>query len=274
MKNITKLFMLLLTLTLAFSLFACGGGGSDDGDKCDECVDANNDGKCDVCGEEIPEEPAADIALIEDGVPNFSIVLGSGISTDVRKYVDQNIVGKLRNSYDIEITSAQEGSTNDVEQEIEILIGDVSSRGAKYTFDRYQLGKEGYMIKIIGSKVLITAGSDEQLVLAVTEFAEDILKVGTDDVYYATMTVEDMAYVVQDDYKIESLSVAGTDMKGYTIAADTMNNYYKAAALLLQDTIYDKTGYHFKIVKPEEKSQTLQKTVPSIMQVRRGENAT
>ena len=259
MKKASKLLMLLLALVLSLSLFACGGGGGDDGDggdgeKCDECVDTNFDGKCDVCGEAVTEE-VADIALVEDGVPNFRIVLGSGISTDVRKYVDQNIVGKMRNKHDIEILSSQEGGANDVPQEIEILIGDVTTRGAKYTVDRYQFGKEGYMIKIIGSKVVIQAGSDEQLLEAVTEFTEDVLKVGTDDVYSSTMTAEDMVFVVQDDYKIESISVAGTDMKGYTIAADTMNNYYKAAALLLQDTIYDKTGYYFKIVKPDEATE-------------------
>ena len=254
MKNASKLLMLLLALVLSLSLFACGGGGSGDDDKCDECVDSNADGKCDECGEDIPEEPAADIVLFDDGVPNFRIVLGSGIATDVRKYVDQNIVGKLRNKYDIELVSAQEGGSNDVPQEIEVLIGDVTTRGAKYTVDRYQFGKEGYMIKIIGSKIVINAGSDEQLLEAVAEFAEDILKIGTDDLYYATMLVEDMVYKIQDDYKIESISVAGTDMKGYTIAADTTDDYYKAAALAIQDTIYDRTGYFLKIVKPEEAS--------------------
>ncbi|MBQ2423078.1 MAG: hypothetical protein II286_03915, partial [Clostridia bacterium] len=253
MKKASKLLMLLLALVLSLSLFACGGGGSDDGDDegCVECIDVNFDGKCDVCGEAVTEE-VADIALVEDGVPNFRIVLGSGISTDVRKYVDQNIVGKLRNRYDIELPSAQEGGTNDVEQEIEVLIGDVTSRGAKYVFDRYELGKEGYMIKIIGTKIVIQAGSDEKLVEAVTEFAEDILKIGTDDVFYATMLVEDVVHEIQDDYKITSLTVGGTDMKGYTIAADTTDNYYKAAALLIQDTVYDRTGYHFNIVSPDE----------------------
>ena len=252
MKNATKLLMLLLALVLSLSLFACGGGDGGDGDKCDECIDTDNSGTCDVCGEAMPEEPASDIVLFEDGVSNFRIVLGTGIATDVRKFVDQNIVGKLRNKYNIELVSAQEGSTNDEPQEVEVLIGNVTTRGAKYMVNRYELGKKGYMIKIIGSKILIQAGSDEQLLDAVTEFAEDILKIGTDDVYDATMLVEDMVYKVQDDYKIESLSVAGVDMKGYTIAADTTNDYYKAAALNIQDVIYGRTGYFFEIVKPEE----------------------
>ena len=153
-----RIFSISLFLVLALSLFACGGGGG----ACAECIDSDNDGICDVCEHEIDdsngdeenggEEPVADIALIEDGVPNFRIVLGSGISTDVRKYVDQNIVGKLKSRYDIELTSAQEGSSSDTPQETEVLIGDVTTRGEKYIFDRYELGKEGYMIKIVGKK--------------------------------------------------------------------------------------------------------------------------
>ena len=49
-------------------------------------------------------------------------------------------------------------------------------------------------------------------------------------------------------YKITSLAVNGTDMRGYTIATDTSNTVYKNAALTLQDNIYDRTGYWLRIV--------------------------
>ena len=173
MKKILSVFLFLV---LALSLFACGGGGDGDGEKCDVCVDDDNSDTCDVCGEAMPEEPISDIALIEDGVPNFNIVFGENASADVRKAANQNIVAKLRNSYDITVSAVVEGSQNDAPQDIEILIGDVTSRGAKYTLDRYTLGKEGYTFKIVGSKIIINAGSDEQLVEAISEFAEDILR--------------------------------------------------------------------------------------------------
>ena len=246
MKKILSLFLFLV---LALSLFACGGGGGDgDVEKCDVCVDGDNSGTCDVCGEAMPEEPISDIALIEDGIANFSIVYSENANSDVRKAITQNIVSKLKNSHKIEVSAVMEGSQNDVPQDIEILIGDVTSRGAKYTIDRYALGKEGYTFKIVGSKILINAGSDEQLVEAIGEFAEDILKIGSDDVYYATMLTTDVVYKVQDDYKIKSVTVGGTDMKGYTIATDIENAQYMAAALEIQDAFYDKTGYYFKIV--------------------------
>jgi len=251
MKNKAKLLVLLLALTLSLSLFACGGGS----DGCDECVDADGDGICDVCeneindnGDEDDEEPASDIALIEDGVPNFQVIFGDDISADVRKAVNQNIVAKLRVSHDIEVDAVSQGGDNDVPQDVEILIGNVDSRGAKYVFDRYALGKEGYMIKIIGSKIVIHAGSDEQLVEVISEFADEIMKIGTDDVDNATMKVSDVVYKVQDDYKIKSVTVGSTDMRGYTIATDTENDAYMTAALSVQDALYDKSGYWLKIV--------------------------
>ena len=249
MKKILSIFLFLV---LALSLFACGGGNGGDDEKCDECVDTDNSGTCDVCGEAMPEEPISDIALIEDGVPNFNIIYAESATSDIRKAITQNIVSKLKNSHKIEVSAVMEGSQNDNPQDIEILIGDVTSRGAKYTIDRYELGKKGYTFKIVGSKILINAGSDEQLVEAIIEFAEDILKIGTDEAEFATMLTTDVVYKVQDNYKIKSVTVGGTDMKGYTIATDTENEQYMAAALELQDALYDKTGYYLKIVNTSE----------------------
>ena len=242
-----KFFFYLLLIILAVFLFSCGGA------KCEECVDTDGDGICDACGDDIGSESSVEnVALIEDGIPGFKIVLGSDISTDVQEYVDEQIVEELKKTYGIELIAAKEGDSSDEIQDVEVLIGDVTTRGDKYVSDRYELGKEGYFIKIIGKKIVINAGSDETLVDTVEKFAEDILKIGSDGIYNAAMTSADAVYKVQDDYKIESLSVGSADMKGYTIAADLTDKYYSATALLLQDTFYNRTGYYFKIVSTDE----------------------
>ena len=134
MRKTSKLLLLLLALTLSLSLFACGGG--DDGD---------DDG-----GDNPPATSVAeDLELITDGVANFRVVLGEKIPTDVRKAVDLELIQVMKREHNIEVVSAQMGSSNDVPQEIEVLIGDVTNRGDKYIYDRYQFGNEGYMIKII-----------------------------------------------------------------------------------------------------------------------------
>ena len=248
MKNAKKLLLLLLTLALSVALFACGGSNDED----------------DGGGDNPPETSVAeDLELITDGIANFRIVLGDKIHTDVRKAVDLDIVHALEKDHQIEVISAQQGSSKDVPQEIEVLIGDVTNRGDKYIYDRYEFGNEGYMIKIIDKKVVIQAGSDKQLVSAVEEFAEDILKIDGEMINSITMLAGlktdaenkgNEVFYIQDDYKITSLSVGSTDMKGYTIAADTTDDFYKEAALSIQSMVYDKTGYFFKIVKPEEAS--------------------
>ncbi len=239
-RNIFILMLLVLSLTF----FACGGGSEGDG------------------GDETPGgEVASDLELITDGIANFRIVLGEKIPTDVRKNVDQQIVKRLQNKHQIDVVAAQQGTENDKIEDVEVLIGDVTNRGEKYIFDRYEFGKEGYMIKIVGTKIVIQAGSDEMLLEAVMEFAEDVLEIESDYIENITMLAGDKSdkenpgnevYVVQDNYKIDSLSVGSTDMKGYTIAVDSTDKYYKAAATSIQDTFYDKTGYFFPIVKPAE----------------------
>lgn len=231
MKKATKLLLLLLALTLSLTLFACGGGGGDNGE---------DDG-----GDE-EEEVINDVILIEDGTPKFNIVFGKTTDSDTRNAIRQQIVSKLE-KVDIVVNAVPDGGENDVPQDVEVLVGDVTSRGDKYVFDGHQFGKEGYMIKIVGTKVVIQAGSDEQLLKAVEEFAEDILKIGTDDVFYAKMTKDDVVFKIQDDYNIKTLSVNGNNMKDYKIATDTSNIFFKNAALMIQDEVYEKTGIWLEI---------------------------
>ena len=57
MKNIRKLTLLILALTLTFLLFSCGGTG-----ECTEHKDTDKDGKCDVCSATVqnPSTPSGD----------------------------------------------------------------------------------------------------------------------------------------------------------------------------------------------------------------------
>ena len=245
MRNAKKLLLLLLALALSLAMFACGDG-EDGGDG----------------GDENPPAVANNVELITDGIANFRIVLGKKIPTTVRKAVDFEILPALEEQ-DITVISAQQGTANDKVEEIEVLIGDVTNRGEEYIFDRYDFGKKGYMIKIVGTKIVIQAGSDEALYDAVMEFAEDVLGINSESMDNVTMLAGlksdkenkgNEVYYIQDDYDVESLSVGSADMKGYTIAVDSANKYHKAVALNMQETFYDETGYFFKIVSPEDAS--------------------
>ena len=250
MKNIKRLLVVFLTLTLAFCLFACsGGGGGGDKDPCTTHADKNTDGKCDVCGEKVEEQKpqSTELKLIEGGEAKFQIVYSKDF-TSSEIYITNKIKSAL-SSVDIQVTSTVEKADNI--QECEILVGNVTTRGDKYSYDGHTLGKEGYVFKIVDSKVIINGGSLDMLQDAVEEFIEEILGITskTDSLTDVVMTSEQAVEEIQDDYRITSLAIDGQNMKDYTIAVDKTNTNHILAAKYLQDAFYERTGYWFEIVK-------------------------
>ena len=216
---------------------------------CTKCVDEDDDGKCDVCKNDMPAPTV--LKLIEDTVPNFQFVLASNIDIDTRRTLEQTIIPALKNKSGIEVKCTTEGRSDDVEMAIEVLIGDVTSRGEDYIYDRYSLGNKGYVIKIVGTKIIIHGGSDAMICSALLEFAEDILDYNSRGVEFAEMSEEQNVEKPQTGYKVTSLSVNGADMKGYVIATDLTLAYYKTTAENIRATMYERTGYWFNIVPIE-----------------------
>ena len=252
MRNIKKLLIVFLTLALAFCLFACGGGD----DPCKTHIDENNDGKCDKCSETVEAEKpgASDITLVEDGEAKFQIVYANGLSSSIISVINSMKTKLLGVGIDVERVVEKTDNIKDCE----ILIGNVTTRGDKYKIDGHDYGAEGYVIKIIDSKIIINAGSDEMLINAINEFLEDIVEIDDDDKDFTNlvMSATQQVEVIQDDYKITSLSVDGKNMKGYTIALNKSNNYHLAAAKAIQQTIYERTGYWFELVAEDKATDT------------------
>jgi len=245
MKNIKLFAITVITFILFAMLFSCGGNAA-----CSECSDNDGNGICDVCNKEIKdgsEEDAEAVELIKNGETAFQIVLPKNASNAVRQAVNTGIKAVLRNAHNIDVDVVYEGEESDVPIDCEILIGNIKSRGDDYYYDGHNLGKEGYAFRIVGKKVLISAGSDEKLANAVEKFAKNILI--PDDPTNVTMTSDDVVLKPQANYKITALKVNGTDMKGYTLATDLAREGYSEAALNIQDTIYTRTGYWFEIVE-------------------------
>ena len=146
-----KTLLISLLLILSLALFACGGGES----ACETCIDDNGDGFCDVCDTEMPKGEVQDVVLIEDGVANFQIVVAKTAPTKIRNFVNSKLAGVLRNRFDVDVTVVVEDSDNDKLSDTELLIGDVKNRGAEYEYDKYSLGSKGYVIQIVGGKIII-----------------------------------------------------------------------------------------------------------------------
>ena len=119
MKNIKRILLMLLALTLLFTLIACNGGGDDtckhededeDGicDLCEIClehIDDDEDGLCDNCDAELEDEGEGEgISLIADGEILFQIVVQTQTVPDLKEallYCMQDIlagdaVGEMR----------------------------------------------------------------------------------------------------------------------------------------------------------------------------------
>jgi len=158
----------------------------------------------------------------------------------------------MRTKSGIEVNSVTDGASDDEEIIYEVLIGNVSGRGPRYTMDRHELGNEGYLICIVDTKIVIQGGSDEALSEAIIEFADDVLDYQRHDHSLVWMTKDDIVIKFQDNYKITSIAVNGTDMRGYTIAADPSNEEHMNAAEIFQATLYERTGLWLEIVSLAE----------------------
>ena len=266
MKNLKRFLLLILALSLVFTLIACGDKGGDtckhadedeDGlcDACDECLgheDDDEDGYCDYCDEEMEDEPAGDgIALIADGEILFQIVLGSDIGS-AKMVVDD--FADILEELEVEVSIVTDGKGSE-EYDVEILVGTVTSRGKDYEYDRYSLGAEGYAITAIDdAKIVVTGGSETALSDAFTKFVEDILGIDdkTDELEDVTFTKDDETVKIQSNYRITGINIDGNDLKGYQIVRDKSISEYKDSIEKLQNFFYTKAGYWLPVVSPEE----------------------
>lgn len=266
-----KLLILLLSLILVFAFVSCGGStdtpeectehvDEDTNGKCDKCgatlevpkeectehSDLNKDGKCDICEKDISKE-TVNIPLIEDGIAKFRFVLASTLTEEQRETFESYVNAlRLIGIYPIVVEESNADSDG-----CEVLIGNVSNRADKYKIDGHLLGKEGYAIKAIENKIVVVAGSDDSLKFAIEMFFEMILGVeigATAEIDNVYLTTDKEIYEIQSDYSISDITVAGTTLKGRTIAVDFSHQLSHDMAIYIQDTFYTAIGAYLPIV--------------------------
>ena len=262
MRSLRKLLLCFTALFLIFAFISCGAV------VCNECVDGDGDGLCDNCQKSIekdPEAPEKELVLIKDGVAKFNIVLANDIPESVKQAISTNIKAVLKNSHNIDINVNTDGSSTDEISEVEILVGKIESRGEKYIFDGRTLGAEGYAIKLIDSKIVIGAGSEDAFIDVIYELEEIIT--AANDPKNVVMKESDCVLSKQSGYKVTALKTNGNDMRGYTLAVDLERDGYEEYSLNLQNVLYARTGYWFEIVsldKATAKSLVV-KNIPKVL---------
>ena len=231
------------------------------------CVDNNEDGKCDDCGLVLdssdteepqpsePDEKTDEATLILDGEAKFKFVVQKSAPSEIIKAVDSLIKQLKKCGVETERIFESESNASDCE----VIIGVPKFRGEAYSYDMYDLGKKGYLIKLIDGRILIVGGSDDALIDAISEFEKDFLGITKKTESLTTVKVKESQNVesVQDNYKVSAVKVNSNTMKGYTIATNTANDYTRKAANDIQDIFYSYTGNWFEIVPIEEADRSI-----------------
>ena len=270
MRKLKILGIMLLAFALALTLISCGETctshtDADKNGKCDTCeadvevpceehTDSDKDGKCDDCGATVESgntsTEAGDVTLVEDGELKFRIVTGAGINSTARKYLDKLVEGLKKIGYDLEVVDYTAERTNSV---VEVLVGSFTNRDPEYCLDMHELGPEGYVINNVGNCILILGGTEEGTAEALNKFIKDYL--GYDD---KTKSLDDVTVAKkkwkvspQKNFKIESVTLKGESIKGYTIATEDIK-VYRDSAKSIQDTLYSRAGIWLDIVDLDE----------------------
>lgn len=277
MKPLKNLTLILVSIALTFSLFACAGN------KCTEHKDENKDGICDTegCGAAVENGTEDEgLVLIENGKAKFQIVLAGEApeepEEDGSEEGGSEQEGAAENEGEEQITPGREILTateklvqtllsfgveakivfeEDAATDCEILIGGVETRGADYCIDSHSYGPEGYFITLVGSKVVVNGGSVESTVKAIEALQKNIfgIKSSTTELTSVVMSSSNNVSKVQNNFYTESIKIGENDIKDYVIVIDTANEYQMEGALKLQSLLYEEAGIWLSIAnEPKE----------------------
>lgn len=187
--------------------------------------------------ETAPDEETSPVLVIaEDGKTAFRIV-----RPDVTSAMCQQAAIELtRHLTDagikIQITTDWDTKRHDPES-YEILVGDTAytPEGAAQ-IDPADIGTEGFIIETVGNKILLRAGNDDALLLAVAYFTEHFCNTEN-----KIMTIpNDYLYVESNGCFLSEFQLAGTSVSDFSIVTESA--IFDGAADDLAALIFDKCG--------------------------------
>ena len=250
-KALAVIIALMLVLTLGISLVSCGGDPA-----CTEHVDADANGKCDVCDAALePEnggeqgggtETAGDITLVEGGAAKFTV----DESNDVQNALGKTLTGFVKTLNDcIEEGNVKLVPDNAEKNDVEIIVGPVSNRGAEYDLDPYAFGYDGYAVRVIGTKIIVLAGSNGAYKDALGYLEETVFGINdeTDTIDGIIANAESGIEAPQTKFDL-TVTVAGADLKDYVFAINSNDKYAKSVIDETRLAIYKKTGAYLETV--------------------------
>ena len=192
----------------------------------------------------LPEPDESVLELVSAGAVNFTVVrTGELKSAGVKKA--QNLVKELE---ELGLTTKLvNDSAADEVTECEIIIGSGAKNREGCNIDYHTLGKDGYVIKVIGKRVVIVGGTDDMLCEAVDVFREKVLGIGEETETLAGATISMRltdVYERETEYDLLDIKVGSKNSlgKGYYLSFDKANEKISEAASTIRNSIYDNSG--------------------------------
>ena len=214
-----------------------GNNGGNAGDNQGGSTGGNEGGNAD--SEHFNED--GELILFKDGVPTFNFVTGNDVGTQAQA------VGELK---DI-LNGLCEGTIavktySSTPEDVEILVGTVNTRGDQYKFNKYDLGEQGYMVKQIGTKIVVLGGSQTALGNAINYLKSTVfgIKKNNDDFTDFAMATSANKEYVQGGYDVTSISIAGNSIRDYKLYFRNADAEAKTLGNALQERLYSEVGIH------------------------------
>ena len=224
---------------------------------CTEHKDADGDGICDTegCGETVePEAPVyfneeGELILYKNGTPTFQFVLGTDVGSAAGS-VDTlaGILSPLGNSpvpvvrYDAEKT------------DVEIIFGSVTNRGDEYKFNKYSLGEDGYMVKQVGTKILVVGGSSTSLITAIDYLKTTVFGIKKNNDKFTDFVMEselNKEYFITD-YRLTDVKIGDNSIRDYTLVYKSGDRTSKAVVTDMQKKLYSEAGIWLPTAAPKD----------------------
>ena len=216
--------------------------------ECQICVDTDSDGKCDACGSDMPVLNR-ELLLLGDGKINFSFIISTDLSYQVVKRVDDLIARLATLGYTTHRITDGEKDTDD--KGIKVLVGtNIECLGSEYKYNGYLLGESGYTIQMKNQNVIISGGSAESILTAMTYFEVNVLSIDSDTATLSSATFDKSleTTVEQNNFEISSIKIGDRLLDSeYVIAYDTQSHENYTFSKNLQLLIYSRSGIWLEI---------------------------
>jgi len=190
------------------------------------------------------DDDTENLCLVDRGEVRFKVVTSSNLDTKGIKQVKE-LIAELK-GLGLEIPDEPLGDKDaSLVTECEIVFGTGVLNREGCSVDVHDIGDVGYVIKIVGDRVIVAAGSNDALKEAIELFKKKVMGITskTDTLEGETIKVE-RKYSAEKltEYPIASVQIGNTSLSEYFLSFDSENIALKAAANKLRETIYEKSG--------------------------------